>query len=562
MESMLKIRVHDLAKKIGLTNEELIAHLRKSGYSIANQNDTIPLNKVDEIERKIDGDRVLHLSTKADKPKEKPAQTTTFKLPSELGGMLKEEGEYIEVRGTPYLVHPYFVQVKLLRLAKDLMSYYADPLQGDDKIAYEKELILNSVCQSNGIEGSSLDLGSTREIIAQKGITIAGHSVEDHLSTRNLFEAHSWVNEFSSSSKVITESDILHLHSLVMHGEMNALPGKYRNIDVEIKGSASQPPNHFQVSNKMRSLLDWFNQHSAFVSPTCGIVVASVFHAWFERIHPFKDGNGRVGRLLMNLILVRSNVPIAIIEKEERGRYYDALEESQHANMTPFFDLVVDNINENLVSMKKMVKDIRQAGSATGYRDKLVASISEEGDDHLRNHYDVWCASMNILKSKFKSEIELLAISVEAKGRISALEVRGDHDMLTFEKWKKLRNFETISQSWFFQLVMEARGKTFSVTLVFRYPWRNFDPKDGLDVVIGMYYRGPNDYSNQSLVPETPMSYRQFGFSRTRQQWVCIFSNPQNGRLQVKDVSMTDSVQQIIIDFWNMASRALELRDS
>ena len=104
-------------------------------------------------------------------------------------------------------------------------------------------------------------------------------------------------------------------------------------MEVSISGSDFSPPGPESVPAQMEEFGHWLSRVSvpsdkAFAGPS-GLVSAGVAHTWFVTIHPFIDGNGRVGRLLMNLMLMRHGYPIAIITKEDRLRYYDALESSQ-----------------------------------------------------------------------------------------------------------------------------------------------------------------------------------------------------------------------------------------
>lgn len=85
------------------------------------------------------------------------------------------------------------------------------------------------------------------------------------------------------------------------------------------------------------------------------IVNAAVAHTDFVIIHPFTDGNGRVARLLLNLLLIRAGIPIAIITKEDRLRYYDALEEAQSGNLTPFMQLLLDVLEDSLLEYERVM---------------------------------------------------------------------------------------------------------------------------------------------------------------------------------------------------------------
>ena len=156
----------------------------------------------------------------------------------------------------------------------------------------------------------------------------------------------------------------------------------------------------------MEALCEWLGSASLpegrFGTPA-GFLHAVVAHTWFVQIHPFVDGNGRVGRLLMNLILMRFGYPIAIITKDDRERYYDALETSQTSDLSPFVALVEECLRESLEEYEQAVVHGREAEEWT---QALAARLAEPEVTRARNEYEVWKSAMDLMKGYFQQTVE------------------------------------------------------------------------------------------------------------------------------------------------------------
>jgi Fic family protein len=111
-------------------------------------------------------------------------------------------------------------------------------------------------------------------------------------------------------------------------------------VQVYISGVEWMPPPPWDVPKGIRNLLSWYSRNKGKLHP---LVLASYFHVGFEMVHPFVDGNGRVGRLLMNLILHRHGYPMINIPNEEKFRYYHTLEAMQDdGDLRPFVEYMVE----------------------------------------------------------------------------------------------------------------------------------------------------------------------------------------------------------------------------
>jgi len=189
---------------------------------------------------------------------------------------------------------------------------------------------------SNAIEGNTLTLRETM-LVLQQGITIKGKSLKDHLEVKNQAKAIEYLYDVVDSKKDIPLSEILirNLHSLVVQNVDGVEAGSYRTYDVRITGSKHTPPPAFDVPHQMRDLLNWYKENKNKLDI---ITLATEFKHRFVAIHPFDDGNGRVSRLILNIILMKIGYPIVVILKNDRIKYYKAL---QKADKGKIEDLVL-----------------------------------------------------------------------------------------------------------------------------------------------------------------------------------------------------------------------------
>jgi Fic family protein len=126
--------------------------------------------------------------------------------------------------------------------------------------------------------------------------------------------------------------------------------GTERLIVWLMAGTGYVYPPHYLLSELMNEFVTWLN--SAGAQAWHLVRYAAEAHDRFVTIHPFRDGNGRTGRLLMNLLLLRAGYPIAIISNENRQRYIEALIQGQQsANWNPFYDLIIDATQTALVEV-------------------------------------------------------------------------------------------------------------------------------------------------------------------------------------------------------------------
>jgi Fic family protein len=196
-----------------------------------------------------------------------------------------------------------------------------------DSYRIAQALELEYTFESNRIEGNTLTLKET-DLVINEGLTIGGKSMREHLEAINHAHAIELVKELVTKKSAINERVLLQIHHLVLRGIDDDNAGKYRSVQVMIKGSKHTPPQPFLVAKQMEDYFIWYQKNKHKLHP---VVLAAQMHEKLVTIHPFIDGNGRTARLLMNFILLQHGYVIANIKGDVTSRmaYYDALEKVQ-----------------------------------------------------------------------------------------------------------------------------------------------------------------------------------------------------------------------------------------
>jgi Fic family protein/plasmid maintenance system antidote protein VapI len=204
-----------------------------------------------------------------------------------------------------------------------------------DSYRIAQALELEYTFESNRIEGNSLTLRET-DLVVNEGLTISGKSMREHLEAVNHAHAIEFVKELVNKKTPVTERTLLQIHNLILRGVDNENAGRYRTVQVMIKGSKHTPPQPFLVPKQMEEYFVWYQKNKKHLHPA---ILAAEMHEKLVTVHPFIDGNGRTARLLMNLILLQHGFVIANIkgDTESRMAYYDALEKVQTGQSNSLF---------------------------------------------------------------------------------------------------------------------------------------------------------------------------------------------------------------------------------
>jgi len=192
------------------------------------------------------------------------------------------------------------------------------PLGASELRRLREEFMVENTCDSNAIEGNTLTLRETA-LILREGLTIAEKPIKEHLEAIGHRDAFEYMLSLADANAPLTERAIRELHSLVLMNDAKNR-GVYRNIPVKVVGAARTPPPPHLVPELMAALIADYEAARRDGHP---IEAVSEFHLRFEGIHPFVDGNGRVGRLIINLELVKAGLLPVNIKFADRRKYYD-----------------------------------------------------------------------------------------------------------------------------------------------------------------------------------------------------------------------------------------------
>ena len=226
---------------------------------------------------------------------------------------------------------------------KQLDSY--KPLQKELIKNLEEWFRIELTYTSNAIEGNTLTRQETA-LVVEEGLTVQGKSLTEHQEAINLAEAFDYIQTLVVKKRQdLTASDILGIHSIILNKIDDLNKGKYRNVAVRLKGSETILPNPLKVPELMEEFAKWL-QSDNFDNP---VKIAIDAHFKFVSIHPFVDGNGRTGRLLMNLLLMQAGFPSGIIRKEDRSIYINSLEKGKTKNdLTDYYTIMIEAVDRSL----------------------------------------------------------------------------------------------------------------------------------------------------------------------------------------------------------------------
>lgn len=217
------------------------------------------------------------------------------------------------------------------------------PLTAGELARLRDDFTIRYTYNSNAIEGNTLTLSETRLVL--EGVTIDQKPLNDHLEAVGHRDAFQYMLTLVSEDVPLTECIIKELHSLVLMDRPND-KGVYRRIPVMISGATHTPPQPYLVQPQMEQLVIAFNDSKNHIHPLQRI---AKFHLDFEGIHPFIDGNGRTGRLLLNFALMRAGYLPIDIKFTDRRRYYAAFEAYYaQGEISPMVELVTGYEDEAL----------------------------------------------------------------------------------------------------------------------------------------------------------------------------------------------------------------------
>jgi len=200
---------------------------------------------------------------------------------------------------------------------------------------FAKEFIFNS----NNIEGSKIPPEQVREIISKGDTNYKNRN--EIIEVQNSILAFEYIKkEFKFNISSIKKVYSILTTNLYREGNI-PYPKGFKKEENIVGNSKTTPPE--QVEEKLKELLNWYKQNKNKIHP---LILAFEFHAKYELIHPFTDGNGRTGRLIINKILLSSGYPPIIVFKSNKSAYFNALEEYSNRKTKKYFQFMLEQLDK------------------------------------------------------------------------------------------------------------------------------------------------------------------------------------------------------------------------
>ncbi len=238
-----------------------------------------------------------------------------------------------------------------LEKKRDLLS--ARPLLTPGEVErLAHEFMVDFTYNSNAIEGNTLTLKETA--LALEGMTIDQKPLKDHLEAVGHRDAFLYVQEMAKNEVELSEYVIKNIHALVLMNRPED-KGQYRRIPVRIMGAYTEPVQPYLIAPKMNELLVANEERKRRMTT---VERVARFHLEFEGIHPFVDGNGRTGRLILNLELIRNGFPPINVKFTDRKRYYDAFDAFyRDGDAGKMIDLIAEYMDKRLDEYLNVLDD-------------------------------------------------------------------------------------------------------------------------------------------------------------------------------------------------------------
>jgi len=224
------------------------------------------------------------------------------------------------------------------------------PLTEGEVARLNEDFAIEYTYNSNAIEGNTLTLRETDMVL--RGLTIDQKPLRDHMEAVGHKEAFDFVRELVQSNVPMSERVIQQIHYLVLADKKDDR-GVYRRIPVRIMGAYHEPAQPYMIAPSMEQLMVSYAESTEHI-----VTKLARFHIEFEGIHPFIDGNGRTGRLIVNLELMKAGYPPIDIKFTDRKSYYEAFDAYYvNGDLTPMEKLFAGYVNVSLDQYLSMLEE-------------------------------------------------------------------------------------------------------------------------------------------------------------------------------------------------------------
>jgi len=251
-----------------------------------------------------------------------------------------------ENKHSKYVSDDAFITLELLRLS------YHNLLKNYDKTdlqKYEENIYTNYVYGTTSIEGNTYTLRET-DITLNDNLTVSGKSSREFYEIQNYSKLKEYLG--NSTPKISIEL-IKTIHKIILSNIDDNAAGSFRKVDVGIRGTKFTPTPPPLIEQEMEDLIEWLRSNESTIYP---VELVAIFHQKFEEIHPFIDGNGRVGRELVRILLKKYDFPSLFIGPSNRELYLSCLDkgnDDEGKSLTEFF------ISNLISSQNKLIKECK-----------------------------------------------------------------------------------------------------------------------------------------------------------------------------------------------------------
>lgn len=222
---------------------------------------------------------------------------------------------------------------------------------------YEDDFLVRFTYESNAIEGSTLTLGETELVLEGEFVPSEDKKLSDIFAAKGCADGYAYIKKALSEGRPLTEDLIKDVHERTALDCQFRVRGTYRFSPAMIVGSLTAPADALEIRSLMATLIYMYKNSEAHP-----IAKAAAFHAMFENIHPFSDGNGRTGRLLLNYMLEQSGYQPIVIKHDGKTDYKASLEAWQvKGDPTSFINIVKECVESELSEQITIVEKTREA---------------------------------------------------------------------------------------------------------------------------------------------------------------------------------------------------------
>ncbi len=351
------------------------------------------------------------------------------------------------------------------------------PLPLDVVKRIEDGLVGERVYTSNAIEGNTLDLRETVTVL--KTGRILENKRREAIEARNLGEAVQRISQIvKDGHSVHTVEQLFETHKLILRDTPDEYwGGRFREQAVVIEGAKHQPPDYTIVPTVVDRVMERLRNDDDEIPP---LLKASWAHWALARIHPFKDGNGRISRLWQDLVLFQHSLTCAIITPEMRREYLDALTSADDGDFNPLVQLVSQRI---LATFDRHLSEIAKAPELNAFAKEIAGEADARIDEKRQLAYQRWVRTMDQLRWEF----EVVAAKInEQSGRVR-IKAR-KHSMIDKPKWDLVRSGIATELPTIFTLIFDCdeRRRRYDFFVGKHYQMDHDDVLDRVENPVGL----------------------------------------------------------------------------